>query len=199
MTITFGSAVTDVQYGGAQAKSVFYGGVEVWTAVKKAVGPPWLKTFVDAGSHTWFGGNWMSGQVPDLSDKPAPVKGTIVFSVYMLAGSVTMGVAIFDGTTWMEDPQSVRGNVFAVDLLGSSSYGMGQFFSGPTAKADMDTYLSTSGIGPDTTVCHVCVYAEADGLHIRLTDKEGQNPTNFVNPYPAGVTLADMPPTQDFT
>jgi hypothetical protein len=186
--------ITDVRLGDTPIKSVCVGAVEVWSAVKPK---PWLKTFVDQGAHNWFNGSWVSGPAPDLSDKPTPVKGSIVFSMFIMTG-ITMGVVIFDGTTWVEDPQSFRATTFQVDLHGSSYYGLGRFFSGPTAKADMDTYLSTFGVGPDTTKCYVCVYAEADGLHIVIADQDGGNPTNFVNPYPAGVTLADMPPTQDF-
>jgi len=195
--ITFGAAVKDVQYGGKQAKSVFYGGVEVWTA---AVAKPWLKTFVDQGPHNWGGSDWLFGQpIPDLSDKPTPVKGSIVFSVFIDLGSITVGVVIFDGTKWTEDPQSLSGGVFKVDLQGSSDYGMGNFFSGPTAQADMTDYISTPMIGPDATRSSVEMYAAADGIHIRITDKDGANPADFVSPYPAGVTLADMPPTQSFT
>ena len=192
MTLTVGgNAIQGVSVGGTPATAVMFRGTQVWPPAK-----PWLKTFVDQGAHNWFNGAWTL-PAPDLSDKPTPVKGSIVFSMFIMTG-ITMGVVIFDGTTWVEDPQSFRATTFQVDLHGSSYYGLGRFFSGPTAKADMDTYLSTFGVGPDTTKCYVCVYAESDGLHIVIADQDGGNPTNFVNPYPAGVTLADMPPTQDF-
>jgi hypothetical protein len=172
-------------------------GMEVWPNLPLKA---WQKTFVDQGAHNWGGSDWVFGQpVPDLSDKPAPGKGSILFSVFIDTGNVILGVVIFDGTTWTEDPQSFSGGVFKVDLEGSSDYGMGKFFSGPTAKADMDTYVSTPLTGPDPTRCSVEVFAAADGIHIVITDKDGRNPTDFVSPYPPGVTLADMPPTQDFT
>jgi hypothetical protein len=196
--ITFQSGnVTDVRLGDTPIKSVCIGSVEVWAAVKPVA---WLKTFVDQGAHNWGGSDWVFGEsVPDLSDKPAPVKGSIVFSVFIDLGNITMGVVIFDGKTWTEDPQSFSGGVFKVDLEGASNYGMGQFFSGPTAQADMTDYISTPMIGPDATRSSVEMYAAADGIHIRITDKDGANPTDFVSPYPAGVTLSDMPPTQSFT
>ena len=195
--ITIGrDIVTEIRLGDDFIGTVMHVGMEVWPNLPIK---PWLKTFLDAGPHTWYGGDWLAGTAPDLSDKPTPVKGTIVFSVYISAGSITLGLVVFDGTTWVEDPQSFNGLVFQVDLQGSSDYSMGRFFSGPTAKADMATYLSTFGSGVDTSISHVCVFAAADGIHIRLTNKDGVNPTDFVSPYPAGVTLADMPPTQDFT
>ena len=194
--ITIGrDIVTEIRVGSDFVGSVQHVGMEVWPNLPLKA---WQKTFVDQGAHNWFNGSWVA-PAPDLSDKPAPGKGSIVFSVFMFLGSITVGVVIFDGTTWVEDPQSFSGGVFKVDLLGSSDYGMGKFFSGPTAQADMNDYINTPMMGPDATRCSVEVYAAADGIHIRLTDKDGANPTDFVNPYPPGVTLADMPPTQDFT
>ena len=196
--ITFQSGnVTDVRLGDTPIKSVCIGSIEVWAAFKPK---PWLKTFVDQGPHNWGGSDWVFGQtVPDLSDKPAPVKGSILFSVFIDGSNIIVDVVIFDGKTWTEDPQSFSGGVFQVDLQGSSDYGLGQFFSGPTAQADMDTYIAAPMTGPDITRSSVEVFAAADGIHIRITDNRGANPTDFVSPYPAGVTLADMPPTQSFT
>jgi len=191
MPFTFGTtAITDVKLGTTQVKAVMLRGVQVWPKPSS-----WQKTFIDE-EHHMFGG-WMPTP-PDLSSMPNPVKGSLIFCMYMQAGSVTLAVIVFDGTQWVESSNSLGGK-WCVDLLGSSEYAQGKWFNTPTSATDYDNWVMDPNAGAISGKCYVSAYAAPDGIHIKILDKDGYNPTNFVEPYPLGVTQADLPPSQDFT
>lgn len=194
-----GITVKDVYVGTTKAKAVMFRGTQVWPPAKA-----WFKTFTDVvwqfTSGVWLGNNPADGSnlstTIDLSDKPAPVRGSMVISVFVMMGSITVEPVVFDGTKWVQTAASMAPR-YTVDLHGATAYTIGKWWNGPTAATDYDNWYNDPALGPLPGQSSVALYAAPDGIHIRITDENGLNPTDFVDPYPTGVTQADMPPSAD--
>jgi hypothetical protein len=190
--ITFQSGdITDVRLGSTLIKSVCVGSVEVWSAVKPK---PWLLTGTDHfygfnRGYTWF------PSAPDFSSKPAPMKGCLFLCVYRGTEfpDFVANVAIFDGTNWRcsDDGNAGRYNVEPRAAIDEPPFITG-WWNGPTAANDAQDDFNTMAPG----ALYLVPWAEPDGVHLLLRNKDDTTQT-FVCPYPAGMTMADLPPTEN--
>jgi hypothetical protein len=190
MTVTKGgTAITDVRVGAAQAKAVMLRGVQVWP-----LGTVWLhrlddKVYYPSYLTGVFSSGWMNDDVPDLSALGPPLKGSIILNGALdTAGRMVATCFIFDGTHWTTTTEEFRPE-FVLDSHAPTSYVHLHWFNmpGPTDIQDVFDLAGSSEL-------HIAISAQADGIHYRLMNADGAG-ADFTKPYPAGITAADLPPT----
>jgi len=142
----------------------------------------------------WDGTNWADDQFNPTTDPTVgrtPVKGCVVLSAHTdsAAGEVEFAISVYDGTQWTDPWTSAKhGKIYqhvTKDRLqpDGTVYGwVNEAGAGGIARAaSMDS-------------CNIIFWAEADGFHSLFENGEGELVEESY-PFPAGVTLADLPAT----
>ena len=190
--ITIGrDVITEIRLGDDFIGTVQHVGMEVWP---NKPAKPWVLTGIDHPYAFSPSGVWAPSD-PDLSAKPAPMKGCLFLNAYR--GTETpdfvANVVIFDGTRWQCSDQ---GNAGAYSINPSAAIDEVPFvtgwWNGPTAAKDAQDNLSNLG----GSALFLIPWAEPDGVHLIVQNHDDVQQT-FVCPYPAGVTMADLPPSED--
>ena len=183
--------VTEIRLGDEFIGTVQHVGMEVWP---NKPAKPWVLTGTDHFYGFDPGAKWFPN-APDLSSKPAPMKGCLFLCVYRGTEfpDFVANVAIFDGTNWRcsIDGNAGRYNVEPHAAIDEPPFITG-WWNGPTAAKDAQDDLDTMATG----ALYLVPWAEPDGVHLLLRNKDDATQT-FVCPYPAGVTMADLPPSED--
>ena len=183
--------VTEVRVGNDFIGQVMHVGMEVWP---NKPAKPWVLTGIDHlyGQTTWH--SWFPSD-PDLSAKPAPMKGCLFICAYRGTEfpDFVANVAIFDGTAWQcsDDGNAGRYQVEPRSAIDEVPFITG-WWNGPTAAKDAQDNFNTMASGS----LYLVPWAEPDGVHLLFRNKDDATQT-FVCPYPAGVTMADLPPSED--
>jgi hypothetical protein len=136
-----------------------------------------------------FKTGWYDDDVPDLSAFGPPAKGSILLNgIIDPIGRIVGTCFIFDGTMWTTNADEVR-PLFTLDSQAPHSWVHVHWWNMP-GPTDIQDVLDVA----DASSLHVCVSAQADGIHYKLMNANAEF-ADFTKPYPAGITAADLPPT----
>jgi hypothetical protein len=131
-----------------------------------------------------------TGFNPPLTLPAPPVKGCVILSIENLSsgdGQPYLYVYVYDGTTWQN--------------ITPSTWSMAASHQPPTFRwwcADR-SYVEGPTFDPSDTSAEAFAWAEADGIHVLWNGiAAATTPAEKTFPYPAGVTLADMPASKTF-
>ena len=190
--ITIGrEIVTEVRVGNDFIGQVMHVGMEVWPNIPKPAGTLWLHRLDDKiyYPHTAFPTGWVRDEAPDLSTFGPPAKGSIILNGAIDTGGRMVATCfIFDGTTWTTNDDEMLPR-FTLDSRSPSAYVHLHWWNMPTGTEIQDVFDMA-----DASSLHVAISAQADGIHYRLMNADGTG-ADFTKPYPAGITAADLPPT----
>ena len=191
--INFGSSsITDVRLGSTAIQSVCVGAVEVWSAVK----PTWVHRLFDKQYICASGVGW-AADVPDLSALPPATKGCIILNTWNeITANIHAALCIYDGSQWLEDQAGWDGtNTIPSRGPANQEVKVVVWFNEPDCLNVAKNFWETnSAVSNETTAVFA---AAADGVHIHMIDQDN-NSADFVNPWPAGITEADLPPTNTY-
>jgi hypothetical protein len=183
-----GTAITDIRWGTTQAKAVMFRGTQVWPA-----GTLWLHRIDDQSYFptTIFPTGWANDVVPNLSAFPAPAKGSVLLNCVLDAyDRIVANCLIFDGTAWTTDPLE-EALAFVIDSRAAAGEYIYLHWWNMPGATDVQDFFDAA----DSGHLRVAVWAAADGIHYKLQNKDNAS-VEFSKPYPAGITAADLPPTQ---
>ena len=181
--------VTEIRIGSDFVGQVMHVGMEVWPNLP---GVRWLNRIDDQSyfTNTIFSTGWVNDVVPNLSKFPAPAKGSVLLNCVLDAYDRMVAVClIFDGTAWTTDPLEEVPTFIIDSRAAAGEYIYLHWWNMPGAT-DVQDFFDTADAGH----LRVAVWAAADGIHYKLQNKDDAS-VEFSKPYPAGITAADLPPT----
>src|SRR5512137_3116853 len=157
-------------------------GTQVWPLPKAWVLPLTDKDYThDAGI------GWLAN-VPDLTSKPAPLKGSLLINGYLTTtDDLAVNFVVFDGTAWVSSMASESATYAMPSHTVGRAPVVGGWWNSPTAAKDAQTFMEANFGG--STQLWVVAWAEPDGIHCVLQDYDGKTKTDIIDPYPPGVTM----------